>query len=33
MDRLDVRHLNALRDRRDTVCGQVLHAVGVAARW
>ena len=30
MDRLAFRHLNALRDGQDTVCGQVLHGVGMA---
>ncbi len=30
MDRLAFRHLNALRDGLDTVCGQVLQGVGIA---
>ncbi|WP_422030230.1 molybdopterin-dependent oxidoreductase [Roseovarius sp.] len=31
MDRLAFRRLNALRDGQSTVCGQVLHGVGIAA--
>ncbi len=31
MDRLAFRRLNALQDGQDTVCGQTLHGVGIAA--
>ncbi|WP_338550039.1 molybdopterin-dependent oxidoreductase [Roseovarius phycicola] len=31
MDRLAFRQLNALQDGQDTVCGQTLHGVGIAA--